>query len=225
VLYQNDALGKGFVTGMREGVGADRVAMIVNEVSYEVSDPTVDSQVIALQASGADTLIIGATSKAAAQAIRKAYDLGWSPDRFLFNGASSIIGTLTPAGLDKSKGVITAAYGKDPNDPRWKDDPGIKEWEAFASSRLTAADFKNSIALYGYFAAGLMIQVLKQCGDDLSRDNIMRQALSIKDFKAPAGLPGARINTSPDNYYPIRQMQLATFNGESWELFGDILSG
>jgi branched-chain amino acid transport system substrate-binding protein len=224
VLYQNDVLGKSFVTGMREGVGADKASMIVKEVSYEVSDPTVDSQIISLQGSGADTLIIAATTKAAAQAIRKAYDLGWSPDRFLFNGASSVAGTLTPAGLDKSKGVITAAYGKDPNDPRWKDDPGIMEWQAFAAKRLTAADYKDVVGLYGLSAAVLMTQVLKQCGDDLSRDNIMRQALNIKGIQTPASLPGATINTSPTNYFPIRQLQLSRFNGESWELFGDLLS-
>jgi ABC-type branched-subunit amino acid transport system substrate-binding protein len=224
VLYQNDAFGKGFVTGMREGVGAGNASMIVKEVSYEVSDPTVDSQIISLQASGADTLIIGATNKAAAQAIRKAYDLGWSPDRFLFNGASSIVATLTPAGLEKSKGVIVATYGKDPNDPRWKDDPGIKQWGSFAAKYLTAADFKNNAGLYGFFATLLMIQVLKQCGDDLSRENIMRQALNVKDFMAPGGLPGATLNTSPTNYLPIRQLQLSRFNGESWELFGDLMN-
>jgi branched-chain amino acid transport system substrate-binding protein len=224
VLYQNDALGKGFITGMREGVGAANASMIVKEVSYEVPDPTVDSQIITLQASGADTLIIGATPKAAAQAIRKAYDLGWAPDRFLFNGASSIVTTLTPAGLEKSKGVITAAYGKDPNDPRWKDDPWIKEWRDFTAKYLSAADFKDVTALYGYTAALLMIQVLKQCGNDLLRENIMRQALNIKGFMGPAALPGAKLNTSPTNYFPIRQMQLSRFNGETWELFGDLMT-
>jgi len=224
VLYQNDALGKGFVTGMHEGVGAANAPMIVKEASYELSDPTVDSQIITLQGSGADTLIIGATNKAAAQAIRKAADLGWSPDRFLFNGASSIVGTLKPAGLEKSKGVITANYGKDPNDPRWKDDPGIKQWQAFASKYLNAADFTNVIGLYGFTAGLLIAQVLKQCGDDLSRENIMRQALNIKGFAGPGGLPGATIDTSPSNYFPIRQLWLSRFNGESWELFGNLLS-
>jgi ABC-type branched-subunit amino acid transport system substrate-binding protein len=186
VLYQNDALGKGFVTGMHEGVGAANAPMIVKEASYELSDPTVDSQIITLQGSGADTLIIGATNKAAAQAIRKAADLGWSPDRFLFNGASSIVGTLKPAGLEKSKGVITANYGKDPNDPRWKDDPGIKQWQAFASKYLNAADFTNVIGLYGFTAGLLIAQVLKQCGDDLSRENIMRPKRSIsRDSRGP----------------------------------------
>jgi branched-chain amino acid transport system substrate-binding protein len=221
VLYQHDGVFRIFATAMREGLGAENASMIVGEASYELSEPAVDSQIISLQGSGADTLIIGANPKAAAQAIRKIYDLGWSPDRFLFNGSSGIVTTLKPAGLDKSKGVITALYGKDPNDPRWKDDPGMKQWEAFAGRYLSATDFKDSSAFSGLNAAMLMIQVLKQCGDDLSRDNIMRQALNIKDFVLPGTLPGASINTSPTNYFPRRQLQFARFNGENWELFGE----
>jgi branched-chain amino acid transport system substrate-binding protein len=224
MLYQNGEIGKRFLIGMREGLGAGNASMIVKAASYEVSDPTVDSQIIELQASGADTLIIGATPKAAAQAIRKAYDIGWSPDRFLFNASSSIVTTLKPAGLDKSKGVITASYVKDPNDPRWKDDPGMKQWETFAAKYLNATDVNNGVAFYGFGAALVMIQVLKQCGDDLSRDNIMRQALNLKDFVTPDSLPGASINTSPTNYLPRRQLQLARFNGESWELFGELMT-
>jgi ABC-type branched-subunit amino acid transport system substrate-binding protein len=224
VLYQNDVLGKGLATGMREGLGATNGSMIVREVSYELSDPTVDSQIISLEGSGADTLFMAATSKAAAQAIRKAYDISWSPDRFLFNGASSIVATLKPAGLDKSKGIITALYVKDPNDPRWKTDPGIAQWREFSAKYLSAVDFSDVYGLYGYSAALLMIQVLKQCGGDLSRENIMRQALNIKDFAGPGTLPGAAVNTSPMNYFPNRQLQLFRFNGESWELFGELMS-
>jgi branched-chain amino acid transport system substrate-binding protein len=224
VLYQHDGVFKIFVTAMREGLGAENASMIVGKASYELLEPTVDSQIISLQGSGADTLIIGATPKAAAQAIRKAYELGWSPDRLLFNGASGIVTTLKPAGVEKSRGIITAAYGKDPNDPRWKDDPGMKQWEAFAAKYLSATDFKDSSAFYGFNVALLMIQVLKQCGDDLSRNNIMRQALNIKNFATPGSLPGASINTSPTNYFPQRQLQLARFNGENWELFGDLMS-
>jgi branched-chain amino acid transport system substrate-binding protein len=224
VLYQHDGVFKIFVAAMREGLGAENASMIVGEASYELSEPTIDSQIISLQGSGADTLIIGATAKAAAQAIRKAYDLGWSPDRFLFNGASGIVTTLKPAGLEKSKGVMTAAYRKDPNDPRWKDDPGVQQWKAFAANNLSATDAKDDAGLYGMSAAMLMVQVLKQCGTDLSRDNIMRQALNVKGFVTPNALPGASINTSPTNYFPIRQLQLARFNGESWELFGELMS-
>jgi branched-chain amino acid transport system substrate-binding protein len=225
VLYQNDPVSKIGLRAFHEGLGASAASMIVKEVSFEVTDPTVDSQIITLQASGSDTLMIAAAPKGAAQAIRKAYDLGWRPDRFVINAASSITGVLKPAGLDKSKGVITAAYGKDPTDPRWKDDPGVKEWEAFAGKYLSATDFKDQFAFYGYHVAIVMIHVLKECGDDLSRDNVLRQALSLKDFTTPLLLPGITINTSPTNYLPIRQFQLARFNGENWELFGDVLSG
>ncbi len=224
ILFQNDALGKAFPTGMREALGAQHAAMIVKEVSFEVTDPTVDSQIITLQGAGVDTLIIAATPKAAAQAIRKAFDIGWTPDRYLFNGSSSITGTLKPAGLDRSKGVITAAYGKDPNDPRWKDDPGLKQWADFAAKHPGSADFGDAASLYGFSAAIIMVQVLRQCGDDLSRENIMRNATNIKDLELPMSLPGARINTSPDNYYPNRQLQLTRFNGVNWELFGNLIS-
>jgi branched-chain amino acid transport system substrate-binding protein len=225
VLNQNDPVSKIFLRAIHEVLGPRVASMIVKEVSYEVTDPTVDSEVISLQASGADTLIIGAAPKGAAQAIRKAYDLGWAPDRFVINSSSSIVAVMQPAGLEKSKGVITAAYGKDPIDPRWKDDPGMKEWEAFAGKYLSATDFKDQFAFYGYHVAIVMTYVLKQSGDDLSRDNILRQALSLKDFTTPLLLPGITINTSPTNYLPVQQFQLARFNGENWELFGDVLSG
>ena len=224
VLYQHDSVFKIFVTATRDGLGAANASMIVGEASYELSEPTVDSQIISLQGSGADTLIIGANPKAAAQAIRKAYDLGWSPNRFLFNGSSGIVTTLKPAGLEKSKGVITAGYVKDPNDPRWKDDPGMKQWDAFAAKYLSTTDSRDGAGFYGFDAALVMTQVLKQCGDDLSRDNIMRQALNLKDFVTPNSLPGASINTSPTDYFPRRQLHLARFNGEVWEPFGELMT-
>ena len=225
VLYQNDQLGKTFLAGARDGLGPDHAAMIVKEVSYEVTDPTVDSQIASLQGAGVDALIIAATNKAASQAIRKAYDIGWSPERYLFFGAASINGTLKPAGLDKSKGLISAGYFKDPTDARWQDDPGYKEWAAFATKYMTPADVREGLAVYGFITAGAMVHVLKQCGEDLSRENILRQALNIKDLELPMLLPGIKINTSPENYYPIRQMQLARFTGENWEPFGDVMSG
>jgi ABC-type branched-subunit amino acid transport system substrate-binding protein len=224
VLYQNDPVAKIFLSAVREGLGARAASMIVKEVPFELTDPTVDSQIITLHASGADTLIIGAAPKGAAQAIRKAYDLGWAPDRFVINAASSIIAVMKPAGLEKSKGVITATYAKDATDPHWKDDPGVKEWEAFAAKYLTATDFKDVFAFYGYHVAIVMVHVLKQCGDDLSRDNVLRQALSLKDFATPLLMPGITVNTSPTNYVPIRQFQLERFNGENWEPFGDVLT-
>ena len=225
VLYQNDQLGKTFLAGVRDALGDEHAGMLVKEVSYEVAEPTVNSQVVTLQGAGVDALIIAATSKAAAQAIRKVYDIGWTPERYLFFGAASIAGTLKPAGLEKSKGLITAGYLKDPTVPTWQDDPGFKGWAAFATKYMSSADVREGFAVYGFTAAATMVHVLEQCGDDLSRENILRQALAIKDLELPMLSPGIKINTSPDNYFLIRQMQLARFNGEMWEPFGELISG
>jgi branched-chain amino acid transport system substrate-binding protein len=225
VLYQNDSYGKDYLIGMKEVLGADRSGMIVKEASYEVTDPTVDSQVVTLQGSGADALMIAATSKAAAQTIRKVYDIGWRADRYLSNPANSITTVLKPAGFDKSTGLITGVFAKDPTDARWKDDPGFKEYAAFISKYMSPAEFNDFGAVTAFGGAAMLIQVLKQCGDDLSRQNIMHQAANLKDIDLPMLLPGIKVNTSPDNYYPIRQMQLASFNGESWEQFENVLSG
>jgi branched-chain amino acid transport system substrate-binding protein len=225
LLYQNDQLGKTFLTGVGGALGDEHAGMLVKEVSYEVAEPTVDSQVIALQGAGVDALIIAATARAAAQTIRKVYDLGWTPERYLFFGAASIAATLKPAGLEKSKGLITAGYLKDPTVSIWQDDPGFKEWEAFATKYMSPTDVREGTAVYGFTTAATMVHVLKQCGDDLSRENILRQALAIKDLELPMLLPGVKINTSPDNYFLIRQMQLARFNGELWEPFGELISG
>jgi branched-chain amino acid transport system substrate-binding protein len=225
VLYQNDVLGKTILAGVRDGLGAEHAGALVKEVSYEVPDPTVDSQVVTLQGAGVDTLIIAATSKAAAQTIRKVYDLGWTPERYLFFGSASIAQTLKPAGIEKCKGLITVGYAKDPTDPRWQDDPGFKEWEAFATKYMTPTDLREGLAVYGFTTAATMVHVLEQCGDDLSRENILRQALAIKDLELPMLLPGVKINTSPNNYFLIRQFQLTRFNGELWEPFGELISG
>jgi branched-chain amino acid transport system substrate-binding protein len=225
VLYQNDGFGKDYLIGLKEALGADRAGMIVKEASYETSEPTIDSQIVTLQGSGADVIVIGATPKFGAQAIRKTFDLGWTPVRIVSNVTSSVNAALKPAGLEKSKGLITATYGKDPTDPRWEDDPGLKAWKDFTTKYMSATEFTDLNAVYGFGAAATMVEVLKQCGNDLSRENIMRQAANIKDLVLPMGLPGAAINTSPDNYSPIRQMQLSMFNGESWELFGGLLTG
>jgi branched-chain amino acid transport system substrate-binding protein len=225
VLYQNDGFGKDYLIGLKAGLGADHAAMIIKEVSYEVSEPTIDSQIVTLQDSGADTFLIAATPKFAAQAIRKAYDIGWRPTRFLTNVSPSIATVLKPAGLEKSNGLITAYYGKDPTDAKWKDDAGYKEWAAFIAKYMNPSDLVDANAAYAFGAAGTMVQALKQCGDDLSRENIMKQAANIKDLELPMLLPGMKINTSPENFSPIRQMQLAKFNGESWILFGELLQG
>jgi branched-chain amino acid transport system substrate-binding protein len=225
VLYQNDGFGKDYLIGLKDGLGADHAGMVVKEVSYETSEPTVDSQVVTLQGSGADVFIIAATPKFAAQAIRKSFDLGWNAVRYLSNVSPSIATVLKPAGLDKSKGLITAYYGKDPTDARWKDDPGMKGWQEFCAKYMSASVVNDANAAYGLGAAGTMVQVLKQCGADLSRENIMRQAANLKDLELPLLLPGMKINTSPTNFSPIRQMQLASFDGQSWQLFGELLMG
>jgi len=225
VLYQNDQLGKTILAGVRDELGPEHAGALVKEVSYEVAEPVVDSQIIALQGAGVDTVVIAATSKAAAQAIRKVYDLGWTPERYLFFGAASIEGTLRPAGIEKAKGLITAAYLKDPTVPSWQNDPGFKEWAAFATKYMSPTDVREGTAVYGFTTAATMVHVLEQCGDDLSRENILRQALAIKDLELPMLLPGVKINTSPDNYFLIRQMQLARFNGEMREPFGELISG
>jgi branched-chain amino acid transport system substrate-binding protein len=222
VLYQNDGFGKDYLMGLKDGLGADHAGMVIKEASYETSEPTVDSQIVTLQGSGADVLLIGATPKFAAQAIRKTFDVGWTPVRYMTDVSQSIATVMKPAGLDKSKGVITGVYGKDPTDARWKDDPGFKEYAAFIGKYMTPHDLIDSNAVYGFGAGATMMQVLKQCGNDLSRANVMKQAASLKDLELPMLLPGIKINTSPDNFSPIRQEALASFNGESWEQFGEL---
>src|SRR5580692_9390855 len=221
VLYQNDAFGKDYLIGLKAGLG-DKAGLIIKEASYEVSEPTVDSQIVSLQDSGADTLLIAATPKFAAQAIRKTFDIGWTPVRYMTDVSQSIATVMKPAGVEKSKGVISAIYGKDPTDARWKDDPGFKEYSAFIAKYMTPHDLIDSNAVYGFGAGATMMQVLKQCGNDLSRANVMKQAASLKDLELPMLLPGIKINTSPDNFSPIRQEALASFNGESWEQFGEL---
>ena len=225
VLYQNDGFGKDYLTGLKAGLGEANAGMVIKEVSYETSEPTVDSQVATLQGSGADVFLIAATPKFAAQAIRKSADLGWDATRYVTDVSLSISSVMKAAGFEKAKGVITANYGKDASDPRWADDAGFKEYKTFVEQRMTAKDLIDSNTIYGYDAAVLMAHVLKQCGDDLSRENLLKQATNVTGFDLPMLLPGVRINTSPTNYSPIRQMQLQTFNGASWELFGEVIQG
>ncbi len=225
LLYQNDGFGKDYLKGLQDVLGADHAGMLVKSASYETSEPTVDSQIVTLQGSGADILIIGATPKFAAQAIRKSFDLGWNATRYLSNVSPSIATVLKPAGLDKSKGLITSGYVKDPTDETLKDDPGIKEWRAFCDKYMSDKEFIDVNATYAFGAAMVMVQVLKQCGNDLSRENVMKQAANVKDLSLPMLLNGMTINTSPTNFSPIRQMQLARFDGESWRPFGELIVG
>jgi branched-chain amino acid transport system substrate-binding protein len=221
-LYQNDDFGKDYLIGLKAGLGADHAGMLIKEASYEVSEPTVDSQIVTLQGSGADVLLIAATPKFSAQAIRKAYDIGWKPVRYMTDVSQSIASVMKPAGLEKSKGVITAVYGKDPTDARWKDDPGFKEYKAFVDKYMSPKDLIDANVAYGFGVPATLVQVLKQCGNDLSRENVMKQAANLKNLELPMLLPGIKINTGPDDYRPIKQEALATFNGESWEQFGGL---
>ncbi len=223
VLYQNDGFGKDYLIGLKGALGAANAGMIVKEASYETTEPTVDSQIVTLQGSGADILLIAATPKFAAQAIRKSYDLGWEGVRYVTNVSASIATILKPAGLEKSKGLITAGYLKDVTDPHWKDDPDPKTWRDFCDKYMSSAVFADVNAAYGFVAASVMTQVLKQCGNDLSRDNILATAANLKGVHVPLMLPGQTINTSPTDYSPFREMQLETFNGQSWELMGELI--
>jgi branched-chain amino acid transport system substrate-binding protein len=225
VLYQNDGFGKDYLIGLKDGLGADHAGMVIKEASYETSEPTVDSQIVSLQGSGADVFLIAATPKFAAQAIRKSYDIGWTAVRYMTDVSQSIASVMKPAGLEKSKGVITAVYGKDPTDARWKDDPGFKQYAEFIAKYMSPNDLIDANAVYGFGATATMVQALKQCGADLSRENVMRQAANIKDLELQMGLPGMRVNTSPTNFSPIRQESLASFNGASWEMFGELYTG
>jgi branched-chain amino acid transport system substrate-binding protein len=224
VLYQNDDFGKDYLIGMKAGFGDKYAAMVVKEASYEVSEPTIDSQVISLQAAGANTFLIAATPKFAAQAIRKSYDMGWKPLQYLSHVSVSVSSVMKPAGLEKSTGILSAGYEKDPNDVRWKDDPGMQWWFGFMKKYMPSDSTADVFIVFGCDVAATMAQVLRQCGNDLSRENIMRQAASLHDFSPPNLIPGIKVNTSPDNFYPIRQLQLARFNGQTWEGFGDIIS-
>jgi ABC-type branched-subunit amino acid transport system substrate-binding protein len=224
VLYQNDDYGKDVLKGVKDGLGAAGAKMIVKEATYEVSDPTVDSQILTLQGSGADTFINITTPKFGAQAVRKAWDSGWKPLHIINNVSASVGSVLTPAGLDKSVGLLTLQYYKDPNDPQWKDDPGMLEWRAFMGRYYREGDPKDASNLYAYLAAQTMVQILKQCGNDLTRENVMKQAANIKNLKLPLLLPGMVLNTSPTDFFLIQQGQLARFTGTQWQGFGELLS-
>jgi branched-chain amino acid transport system substrate-binding protein len=222
ILYQNDDYGKDYLKGFKDGLGDAAKKAIVLEQSYEVTDPTVDSQIVNLKNSGANVFFNVTTPKFAAQAIKKAADIGWKPVHLLNNVSASVGAVLKPAGLDASRGLITVQYLKDPTDPQWKNDAGYKEWVVFMDKYYPDGNKTDAFNVYGYSVAQTMVQVLKQAGNDLSRANVMKQAANLKDFVVPMLLPGIKINTSPTDFYPIEQEQLAKFDGERWVLFGDI---
>ena len=223
VLYQNDDYGKDYLKGFQDGLGAKAKTMIVKVASYEVTDPTVDSQMAQLQASGADTFFNITTPKFAAQAIRKAWDSGWKPAHYLNNVSAAIGSVLKPAGLDKSVGLLTTAYIKDPDDAEWKNDKAILDWVAFMKKYYPEGNLHDASNVYGYTVAQTMVQVIKQAGNDLSRANIMKQAASLKNFHPATLLPGVNINTSATDFAPIESVQLARFDGKAWARFGQVM--
>ena len=223
VLFQNDDYGKDYVSGLKDGLGGKYAKMVVGEASYEVTDPTVDSQIVTLQATGADVFVDIAGPKFAAQAIRKAYDIGWRPMHFLNTVGSAVGAVLQPAGLEKSVGIVTARYYKDPSDPQWKDDPAFQEWLAWMKKYNPDANVNDYYNVLGYNLAMTLVHVLKQCGDDLSRENIMREAANIHDLELPMLLPGVAVNTSPTDFRPLRQMRLVRFDGKTWQTFSELI--
>jgi branched-chain amino acid transport system substrate-binding protein len=226
ILYQNDDSGRDYLKGLKDGLGPEASKrMIVAELPYDPSDPTVDSQVVALKTLGADIFFDEASPKFAAQAIRKAAEIGWKPTLFLASVSNSVGSVLKPAGLENSKGILSSAYLKDPTDPTWKNDPAIKQWSEFMDKYFPEGDKSSSFTVYAYATAQSFVQVIKQCGDELTRENVMKQATNLKNFEVGLLLPGIKINTSPNDYFPIEQMQMSRFNGEHSELFGTPISG
>ncbi len=223
ILFQNDDYGKDYVKGLKDGLAGKM--QIVAELPYEASDPTIDSQMISLKASGADVFFNVTTPKFAAQAIKKSAEIGWKPLHLLNNVSASIGGVLKPAGLENAKDALSASYLKEPTDPTWKDDPGFKEWVAFMEKYYPDGDRTNGFTVYGQLVAQTLVQVLKQCGDDLTRENVMKQAANLSGFQLDMLLPGIAVDTSPGDFAPIEQMQMGRFTGETWQLFGPVISG
>jgi branched-chain amino acid transport system substrate-binding protein len=223
ILYQNDDYGKDYVKGLKDGLAGKMP--IVSELPYETTDPTVDSQIVSLKASGADVFFNVTTPKFAAQAIKKSSEIGWKPLHLLNSVSQSVGGVLQPAGLENSKGIFSTYYLKDPTDPQWKNDAAYKDWVAFMEKYYPEGDRTSTFPVYGYTVTQTLVQVLKQCGDELTRANVMKQATNIKDEQLGMLLPGVKINTSATDFYPIKQMQMQQFDGERWVPIGPILSG
>jgi branched-chain amino acid transport system substrate-binding protein len=224
LLYQNDDFGKDYVKGFKDGLG-NKGSMIVIEESYEISEPTVDSHIVKIKSNEPDVLVSFVTPKFAAQTIKKVAELGWKPLHIVTNVSVSVGAVMQPAGLEAAQGVISADYRKDPGDPQWKDDPGMKKWAAFIDKYMPGADRSDNSLVYGYGAAQTLVKVLQMCGDDLTRANVMKQAASLKDFEPDTLLPGVKINTSATDFAPVASLRMMRFKGEKWELFGDIISG
>ncbi|MBR0894237.1 ABC transporter substrate-binding protein [Bradyrhizobium tropiciagri] len=224
VLYQNDDYGKDYLKGFKDGLGAKAASMIVAEDAYEVTEPTIDSHIVTLKASGADVFMNITTPKFAAQAIKKNAELGWKPLHFLNNVSASIGSVIAPAGMENAQGIISSAYLKDPTDPQWKTDPAMIAWNQFLDKYYPDANRADASVMYAYTVAQGLVHVLKACGDDLTRANIMKQAASIQNLELGGLLPGIKVNTSATDFAPLSQLQLERFKGQTWERFGDILS-
>ena len=225
VLYQHDDFGRDYLQGLKDGLGDKAKSMIVSEVSYELAAPTVDAEILKLRSSGADLFVNITTPKFAAQAIRKASEIGWKPVHLLVNVSSSVGAVIKPAGFQNAQGIMSVNYVKDPTDPGLKDDPGVKEWNAFIDKYLPGVDKTQSNYVYGYNVARTLVQALKQAGDDLTRENIMKQAANLKNFDPGMLQAGIAINTGPTDFYPIEQERMMKFSGDRWENFGPVLSG
>jgi len=225
VLYQNDDFGKDYLKGVKDGLGDKANSMMAVEASYETTDPTIDSQIIGMKAAGADVFVNTAIPKFAAQAIRKAVELEWKPLHIVSGVGNSVAGTLKPAGLENAKGLISDFFLKDPTDPQWKDDPGYKDWVTFMDKYYPEGDKTDVYNVVGPAFAQTFVRVLKQCGDDLTRENIMKEAANLHGFRVPMLLPGITINTTPTDFAPIKQIQMARFDGERWQLFGPLITG
>jgi branched-chain amino acid transport system substrate-binding protein len=225
VLYQNDDFGKDYLHGVTEGLGSKASAMLVAAASYETTDPTIDSQIIDMKAKGVDVFVNTAIAKFAAQAIRKTVELQWKPLHILSGIGNSVAATLRPAGLENAKGIVSDFFAKDPTDPQWKDDAGRNDWVAFMDKYYPGGDKTDILNVAGPAYAQTFIQVLKQCGDDLTRENVMKEAANLHHFRLPMLLPGIEINTSPTDFAPIKQIRMARFDGHRWQLFGPLISG
>jgi branched-chain amino acid transport system substrate-binding protein len=222
VLYQDDSFGRDYMLGLKEGLGGNHARMIVEAATYEPGAVSIDSQVVTLRRAGVDTFLIAAVQALAEQAINRAFDIGWTPTRYVTGVSQSISSTMTLAGREKLKGAITAVFGKDPTDARWRDDAGFQKYCAFIAKYMSPDAQGDANVVNGFGVATTLVYVLAQCGADLSRKNIMYQAANIDSLELPMLLPGVKVSTSGSNYHPIRQMQLASFNGSSWEVFGEL---
>jgi branched-chain amino acid transport system substrate-binding protein len=224
VLYQNDDFGKDVLKGLRDGLGA-KISMITAEATYEIADPTIDSQLVKLKSAGIDVFVDLTSPKFAAQAIKKLAEIGWKPIHILANVSGSIGSVLKPAGLDNAKDILSTAYTKDPSDATWNDEPKMNKWRAFMDKYLPDADRQDQGYISSVMAAQTLVEVLKRCGDNLTHDNVMREAADLKDFEVDVLLPGIKVDTSPTDFYPIEQMQMRRFDGQVWRLFGPVIEG